>query len=89
MLLATTRLKNISVTVEFLDQFLKSESVSRLVGVTNGKHFPGRGDGTGSQQGILGAARNITHQLLVEMGLLNILGFGISEPGVKGRLLTF
>ena len=67
--LATTRLKNISVTVEFLDQFLKSESMSRLVGVTNGKHFPGRGDGTGLQQGILGAARNITHQLLVEYGI--------------------
>ena len=66
VVLGTTRLKNISVTMEFLQQFLKSESLSRLLWVTNGKHFPGRGDGTGLQQGILGAARNITRQLLLE-----------------------
>ena len=69
VVLGTTRLKNISVTMEFLQQFLNSESLSRLLWVTNLKHFPGRGDGTGLQQGILGVARNITCQLLVEYGI--------------------
>ena len=69
VVLGTTRLKNLSVTMEFLQQFLNSESLSRLLWVTNLKHFPGRGDGTGLQQGILGVARNITCQLLVEYGI--------------------